>query len=212
MQIEKLEKMRKCLLVQQLLLRTLINIKKLKSLKKKMILRRNVVGAYELVCNYFKVRNHEEFYQFTRMSVQNFDELLHLVGEQTCNYFKVRNHEEFYQFTRMSVQNFDELLHLVGERLQKQVCRRQPIPPEIRLTITLHYLGHGGSVSSEAVYFRVGKSTMYYIIAETRRRENGYYAQQIRELLRDAPAIIRNRFAKYFVSHVGSISWQYDYI
>lgn len=115
MQIEKLEKMRKCLLVQQLLLRTLINIKKLKWLKKKIVLRRwwvkphlyphvrNVVGAYELVCSYFKVRN--------------------------C--------EEFYEFTRLSVQNFDELLHLVGERLQKQVCRRPPIPPEIRLAITL---------------------------------------------------------------------------
>ncbi|XP_031776798.1 uncharacterized protein LOC116415772 [Nasonia vitripennis] len=145
MQIEKLEKVRKCLLVQQLLLRTLINIKKLKLLKKKIILRRwwvkphlypdvrNLVGAYELLFNYFKLRNGEEFYEFTRMSVQNFY----------------------------------DLIYLVSERLQKQVCRRPPIPPEIRLAITLHYLGHGGSVSSEAMYFRVGKSTMYDIIAET---------------------------------------------
>ncbi|OXU31380.1 hypothetical protein TSAR_005894 [Trichomalopsis sarcophagae] len=278
MQIEKLEKMGTCLLVQQLLLRTVINIKKLKLLKKKMILRRwwvkphlypnvrNVAGAYELVFNHFKVRNCEEFYEFA-----------------------------------------------LGERLQKQICRRPPIPPEIRFAIILHYLGHGGSVSSEAMYFRVGKSTMYDIIAGTfiyrasvfaatdfsrkcltntnirmplilvgneifplghylmkpfsrrcinsvtqrifnyrlsrarftiecafgilclkwrvlnralnfkletinniiaacKEEEDDDYAQQIRGLPKDVPAMIRNRFAEYFVSDVRSIPWQYQYV
>lgn len=47
----------------------------------------------------------------------------------------------YYNYTRMLPERFMELLELVGPIVQKQETNlRQPIPPNIRLLITLRYI------------------------------------------------------------------------
>lgn len=114
-------------------------------------------------------------------------------------YFLISNHEEFFKFTRMSVQQFEHLNNLLAPRLQKR-SRRKPLPPEIRVAVTLRlvycssyvinnynqkvslfisfqrnikkifftfsFLAHGDSIATTSWYFRIGKSTLYSIIPE----------------------------------------------
>ena len=54
-----------------------------------------------------------------------------------CTYFLLNDYEEFKQFLRMSFDDFEYLLNLTRGRLQKNINRRLPISPEIRLSLTL---------------------------------------------------------------------------
>ncbi|XP_018311534.1 uncharacterized protein [Mycetomoellerius zeteki] len=80
-------------------------------------------------------------------------------------YFKLHDHEEFFQFTRMSVQQFNYLHHLLESKLRKR-SRREPLPSEIRLAVTLSFVAHGDSIATTSRLFRIGKSTLYSIIPE----------------------------------------------
>ncbi|KYN19321.1 hypothetical protein ALC57_08348 [Trachymyrmex cornetzi] len=51
-------------------------------------------------------------------------------------YFQMNNHEEFFKLTRMSVEQFDNLNRLLKPKLKKR-SRREPLPTEIRIAVTL---------------------------------------------------------------------------
>lgn len=51
-------------------------------------------------------------------------------------YFRVSDHEEFFKLVRMSVQQFDNLHDLLKSKLRKR-SRREPLPTEIRIAVTL---------------------------------------------------------------------------
>lgn len=51
-------------------------------------------------------------------------------------YFQTNDHEEFYNFTRMSVQQFNYLHDLLKPMLKKR-SRREPLPTEVRVAVTL---------------------------------------------------------------------------
>ncbi|XP_071652226.1 uncharacterized protein [Temnothorax longispinosus] len=74
----------------------------------------------------------------------------------------------YYNYTRMMPDSFDELLNLIEPIIRKQETNcRKPIPPAIRLLITLRYLASGDLMSSLAMSYRSGKSTVSGIIQET---------------------------------------------
>ncbi|XP_024886829.1 protein ANTAGONIST OF LIKE HETEROCHROMATIN PROTEIN 1-like [Temnothorax curvispinosus] len=74
----------------------------------------------------------------------------------------------YYNYTRMMPDSFDELLNLIEPIIRKQETNcRKPIPPAIRLLITLRYLASGDLMSSLAMSYRLGKSTVSGIIQET---------------------------------------------
>ncbi|KAI4456199.1 hypothetical protein MML48_8g00008264 [Holotrichia oblita] len=73
--------------------------------------------------------------------------------------------KQFFKYTRMTLDVFEELLKLVKENLQKTPSKK-PLSPAHRLLITLHYLAEGCSMQKLAWYYRVGKSTVHYIINE----------------------------------------------
>ncbi|XP_034945920.1 protein ANTAGONIST OF LIKE HETEROCHROMATIN PROTEIN 1-like [Chelonus insularis] len=66
----------------------------------------------------------------------------------------------------MTQQSFYKLLEEVSPYLTKN-SRRQSISAEHRLLITLRYLATGDEVSSQAVEYRIGRSTHHSIINET---------------------------------------------
>ncbi|GAB1861619.1 Protein ANTAGONIST OF LIKE HETEROCHROMATIN PROTEIN 1-like [Camponotus japonicus] len=66
----------------------------------------------------------------------------------------------------MTPAQFDWLLERVDPLLKKK-SMRQPFPPELRLALTLGYLGHADSVWQKKWSFRIGRSTVYNIIPET---------------------------------------------
>lgn len=111
-----------------------------------------------------------------------------------CTYFRTSDHDEFFKMTRMSVHQFDHLHDLLKPKLLKR-SRREPLPTELRVAVTLRlvfglgyltiiaglmaqnginystiiffsYLSHGDSVTTTSWHFRIGKTTLYSIIPE----------------------------------------------
>lgn len=67
------------------------------------------------------------------------------------NFFNEMNSEEsgeFTHFCRMSRTDFEFLLNKIEPMIKKQTRLRIPIPPKIRLAITLRYLATGDSYRS----------------------------------------------------------------
>lgn len=56
-------------------------------------------------------------------------------------YFRLRDHEEFFKSTRMSVQQFDYLHNLLKPKLRKR-SKRNPLPTEVRLAVTLRLVNY----------------------------------------------------------------------
>lgn len=56
--------------------------------------------------------------------------------QKLFTYFRTNDHEEFYNLTRMTVQQFDYLHELLKPILKKR-SRREPLPTEIRIAVTL---------------------------------------------------------------------------
>lgn len=74
----------------------------------------------------------------------------------------------FKNFCRMNVSDFDFLLNRVKPLIEKQNTRfRRSISAGERLCVTLRYLASGDSMASIAYLFRIGRSTVSKIIAET---------------------------------------------
>ncbi|XP_056384883.1 uncharacterized protein LOC130281566 [Hyla sarda] len=68
----------------------------------------------------------------------------------------------------MSIYAFDNLLSILRPSLTLQeTYMRKPIPPVLRLLITLRFLATGEAFSSLQYQFFVGKSTIAYIVKET---------------------------------------------
>ena len=56
--------------------------------------------------------------------------------------------------------NFDHILSLIREDISKTSTMRDPIPPEIKLAITIRYLTTGSSFDDLSCQCRVHKSTI----------------------------------------------------
>ena len=68
----------------------------------------------------------------------------------------------------MSPAKFDELLSRVGPVISRRVTRRrEPISPRERLAVTLRFLVTGDSMQTISFSFRLGHSTVSYIIENT---------------------------------------------
>ncbi|XP_069963028.1 uncharacterized protein [Bactrocera oleae] len=72
----------------------------------------------------------------------------------------------FMKSTRFTHEQFKVLLNLVEPWLRKY-SRRNPIEPEQRLYITLHFLAHGNALRLLSMKFRIGLETARSIILET---------------------------------------------
>ncbi|KAJ8982403.1 hypothetical protein NQ317_017205 [Molorchus minor] len=77
-----------------------------------------------------------------------------------------KDHESFFKYTRMTPTQFTCLLRLVGPYLQKDKTKN-PISPEQRLRITIHYLAKGCSMQEIAWNYMIGHATASVIIRET---------------------------------------------
>lgn len=68
----------------------------------------------------------------------------------------------------MSPERFEHLLSLVAPKITKEHTNfRVPISPDQRLVVTLRYLATGQTQQSLSFEYRIGKSTLSYILAET---------------------------------------------
>ncbi|XP_036146646.1 protein ANTAGONIST OF LIKE HETEROCHROMATIN PROTEIN 1-like [Monomorium pharaonis] len=67
----------------------------------------------------------------------------------------------------MSPLQFDQLLTMIELIITKVHITREPLHPALRLSLTLRYLASGDSMASLHYLYRVGKSTVPKIIAET---------------------------------------------
>lgn len=83
------------------------------------------------------------------------------------NELQQQDHENFVNYFRMEPAFFKKLLQLVGPSIIKQSAVRKPIPPEMRLHITIRYLASGDSMRSISYAFRVGHNTVSKIVSET---------------------------------------------
>lgn len=76
--------------------------------------------------------------------------------------------DRFKEYFRMSVETFDYILDEIRPTITRQTTvLRNPIDPETRLYITLHYLATGSSFRTIAFHYAVGKSTVAEIISDT---------------------------------------------
>ncbi len=75
--------------------------------------------------------------------------------------------EHYFRYFRMSRDSFEELLNLVGPKITHSNTHSLPIGPAERLSLTLHLLASGDSLTSLAFSYRMGKSTVSAIFSET---------------------------------------------
>ena len=76
--------------------------------------------------------------------------------------------EMFFRYMRMSPHNFEYLLSLVAPNITKQTTNfRKPIPPQLRLSVTLRHLATGESHISLSLQYRIGRQTVSKIIPDT---------------------------------------------
>ncbi|KAJ8046482.1 Protein ALP1-like [Holothuria leucospilota] len=68
---------------------------------------------------------------------------------------------------RMNPTRFQNLLEKIGARLHHKKTHRDPIGPAERLAVTLKFLATGIEQKQLANYFRMGRSTLCYIVRET---------------------------------------------
>ncbi|CAG0894637.1 unnamed protein product [Cyprideis torosa] len=78
------------------------------------------------------------------------------------------DNENFHNYMRMSPETFKELLEIVAPHLERQATNfRRPISPAERMSITIRFLAHGGSLALLAMNFRIGRSTATVIVRQT---------------------------------------------
>lgn len=75
--------------------------------------------------------------------------------------------EKHHQYLRMSKESFDYVLSLVRQKITKQDTRmRRALPAELKLALTLHYLGSGEDYGNLHKHWRVGKSTCAEVVID----------------------------------------------
>ncbi|XP_071647555.1 uncharacterized protein [Temnothorax longispinosus] len=81
---------------------------------------------------------------------------------------ELRNDVElFFNYHRMTPNQFDTLLHKIEPQISKLYLTREPLPPGLRLFLTLRYIAAGDSMASLHYQYRIGRATTSKIIAET---------------------------------------------
>lgn len=87
----------------------------------------------------------------------------HVLVQET----KLFDHQMFFKMFRMLPPKFEELLRLVAPSLIKPLARREPIPPEEMLCVTLRYLVTGDAFSTISASYRMSESSVGRIVKET---------------------------------------------
>ena len=80
---------------------------------------------------------------------------------------RLHDHKFFYKMFRMSTQQLEALTKLVAPYILKDDARRETIPPQDRLCVTLRYLASGNSHATLAAYYRHSQTSISRIIPET---------------------------------------------
>lgn len=74
----------------------------------------------------------------------------------------------FYRYFHMSPSRFDDLLRRVKPLIVRKTTQlREPVSADERLSVTLRYLVTGDSMQTISFSYRLGHSTVSYIIEET---------------------------------------------
>ncbi|KAJ8720650.1 hypothetical protein PYW08_006115 [Mythimna loreyi] len=89
-------------------------------------------------------------------------------GEFHTLYNQLREDEkEFADYFRMDVKTLDKLLNFIHDKLKHQNTNmRDSITPTERLAVTLRYLATGHTFADLRYAFRIGKTTLSFIIKE----------------------------------------------
>ena len=67
----------------------------------------------------------------------------------------------YSNYLRMAKESFNVLLSLIRSKITKETTNmREPIPPEVKLVVTIRYLATGSSYANLACQYRVHKSTI----------------------------------------------------
>ena len=91
----------------------------------------------------------------------------------------------FINFTRVDPDFFYEIQNRIGHRIEKQSTHwRKPLPPGVRLAITLRYLATGDNYRSLQYGFRVAYNTISIFIPEVCQAIVDEYAEEVMELPR----------------------------
>ena len=86
---------------------------------------------------------------------------------QLLSELRLEESEIYKNYLRMRPENYDELLFLIKDDITKSTTHlRDPIPPEIKLAITIRFLATGNSYQDLSTYFRVHKSTIGRFVPE----------------------------------------------
>lgn len=77
------------------------------------------------------------------------------------------DHRAFNNFMRMPAEMFDEILERVGPKIAKQQTYwRDPIPPGMKLAITLRHLASGSKYMDMQYAWRVPNNTISIFVRE----------------------------------------------
>ena len=80
---------------------------------------------------------------------------------------RIHDHEFFFKMFRMSPSQLEDITKLVAPFITKESVRREAIPPQERLCVTLRYLVSGNSHVSLAASYRISQTSIGRIIPET---------------------------------------------
>ena len=87
----------------------------------------------------------------------------------------------YKNYLRMTPENFNEILVLIRDDItKKDTPMREPIPPEIKLALTIRFLATGTTFEDLLMCFRVHKSTIGKFVREVcqaiyRRLKSDYF-------------------------------------
>ena len=99
-------------------------------------------------------------YLARRMELGNYDNLMKELRNETP--------ELFMNFTRTSACLFDEICEKITPLIEKEeTFFRKPLPPGLRLAITLRFLATGETYTSLQYNFRVAKNTICTLVPAT---------------------------------------------
>ncbi|KAM7300341.1 protein ALP1-like isoform X2 [Ixodes scapularis] len=88
-------------------------------------------------------------------------------GTSLVPLLRSRDVEYYRDFLRMPPSAFDTILDLVRDRIKKEDTNlRKAIPPDVRLALTIRFLGAGETLRSSSFNFLIGRSTCCGIVSE----------------------------------------------
>ena len=110
-----------------------------------------------------------------RMEHGHYDNLMQELATECPELFK--------NYTRMSKTVFDEIVEAVTPLIQKQRTNfRRPVPPGLRVAVTIRFLATGDTYQSLSFAFRVAANTISLIVPETCRAIISVYGETLVKL------------------------------